>query len=214
MWKISTLFWGTSGICVYSPRRCAPRWINHISPRCLKITYTYCRLTHGYFVKGLRRKQWTQFIFTLPVLFIFTFYFFIDKRHAWSSLGVCGEDCMHGSAHAPGPTSILCVESSFYFFLFNSELSNWGLLCVWRPPICAQVSTTWPDFEGRCGEVPTSPEIVLHLPWEFLHPPEKWRTPLGKASMIYQFFSTHSPPPLPQSVLFKYRVSGMMMTNM
>jgi hypothetical protein len=39
-WKISTLFWGTSGICVYSPRRCAPRWINHISPRCLKITYT------------------------------------------------------------------------------------------------------------------------------------------------------------------------------
>jgi hypothetical protein len=41
MWKISTLFWGTSGICVYSPRRCAPRWINHISPRCLKITYTY-----------------------------------------------------------------------------------------------------------------------------------------------------------------------------
>jgi hypothetical protein len=41
MWKISTLFWGTSGICVYSPRRYAPRWINHISPRCLKITYTY-----------------------------------------------------------------------------------------------------------------------------------------------------------------------------
>jgi hypothetical protein len=38
--KISTLFWGTSGICVYSPRRCAPRWINHISPHCLKITYT------------------------------------------------------------------------------------------------------------------------------------------------------------------------------
>jgi hypothetical protein len=40
MWQISTLFWGTSGICVYSPRRCAPRWINHISPRCVKITYT------------------------------------------------------------------------------------------------------------------------------------------------------------------------------
>jgi hypothetical protein len=31
----------TSGICVYSPRHCAPLWINHISPRCLKITYTY-----------------------------------------------------------------------------------------------------------------------------------------------------------------------------
>jgi hypothetical protein len=42
MWKISTLFWGTSGICVYSPRCCATRWINHIPPRCLKITYTYC----------------------------------------------------------------------------------------------------------------------------------------------------------------------------
>jgi hypothetical protein len=38
------LFWGNEGICVYSPRRCAPRWINHISPRCLKITYTYCRV--------------------------------------------------------------------------------------------------------------------------------------------------------------------------
>ena len=23
---------------------------------------------------------------------------------------------------------------------------------------------SWPDFEGRCGEVHTSPEIVLHLP--------------------------------------------------
>jgi hypothetical protein len=42
MWKINTLFWGTSGICVYPPRRCAPRWINHIPPRCLKITYTCC----------------------------------------------------------------------------------------------------------------------------------------------------------------------------
>jgi hypothetical protein len=24
--------------------------------------------------------------------------------------------------------------------------------------------TSWPDFEGRCGEVRTSPEIVLYLP--------------------------------------------------
>ena len=27
-----------------------------------------------------------------------------------------------------------------------------------------KVGTPWLDFEGRCGEVRSSPEIVLHLP--------------------------------------------------
>ena len=61
-WKISTLFWGTSGICVYSPRRCAPRWINHISPRCLKITYTKLdKNTTTHACKEFRPKpQWRK----------------------------------------------------------------------------------------------------------------------------------------------------------
>ena len=49
--------------------------------------------------------------------------------------------------------------------------------------------TPWPDFEGRCGEVRTSPEIVLHLPWEFLHLNSHLKShapSLGKVSVIDQ----------------------------
>jgi hypothetical protein len=31
---------------------------------------------------------------------------------------------------------------------------------------CVQLSSPWPDFEGRCGDVRTTPEIILHLPWD------------------------------------------------
>ena len=34
-----------------------------------------------------------------------------------------------------------------------------------------QMVIAWPDFEGRCGEMRTSPEIVLHRPRVSLHLP-------------------------------------------
>ena len=64
--------------------------------------------------------------------------------------------------------TILPIEQKVFFsYLLSRKFYN-AALTRDHPSL---LPSSRPDFEGRCGEVRTSPEIVLHLPWEFLHLP-------------------------------------------
>jgi hypothetical protein len=50
--------------------------------------------------------------------------------------------------------------------LYNISQPNFAIIYLLKNALssCGDLFASRPDFEGRCGEVRTSPEIVLHLP--------------------------------------------------